>query len=93
MTEFTSPECDAVGCEQPTPWDMIAIRIGSESFCCPNCALGHLNGLETAPDKIVLHDPQMAVTDGNHDVMATVDSLDEATEIVDSIADHPGFRG
>jgi hypothetical protein len=48
-----------------------------------------LDGLQTPPDKIVLHDPQGNLAEGNHDIAAPVETLDDATTAVIATRHHP----
>jgi len=53
--------CSRPDCEEPTPWDMLAVVVGGAWCCSPACALDHLDTLETPPETVTLHDPQYRV--------------------------------
>jgi len=50
--------CSRPDCEEPTPWDMLAVVLDGTWCCSPACALDHLDTLETPPETVTLHDPQ-----------------------------------
>jgi len=50
--------CSGTDCEEPTPWDMLAVVIDGVWFCSPACAAAHVDALETPPETVTLHDPQ-----------------------------------
>lgn len=53
-----SETCDNDDCDEPTPWDMISIRLGEHSVCSPDCARALLDATNGSPMKVTLHDPQ-----------------------------------
>lgn len=73
-TKTNDGTCDATGCDEPTPWDMVAIVFAGDWFCSPDCARAALNEMTAAPDSITLHDPQFAVA--REEVSAASDETD-----------------
>jgi hypothetical protein len=68
--------CSRPDCEEPTPWDMLAVVLDGTWCCSPACALDHLDTLETPPETVTLHDPQYHV---DRDALPDVSS--EAVDI------------
>jgi len=56
-------KCDAEGCDEPTPWDMVGVLLDeTQGYCSPDCALVALEASKTVPDLVTIHDPQHAVS-------------------------------
>lgn len=96
--------CSRERCDEPCPWDMAAIIFDHETVCCsPACAEVVLEGLDTPPKTVSLHDPQFTVDRGdlpNVDDDDTVlhystETFDDAESAITDAADlhTPRFRG
>lgn len=97
-------DCSREGCDELCPFDMTAIIFDHETICCsPACAEVVLEGLDTPPETVSLHDPQTVVDRGdlpNVDVDDTAlnystETFDDAESAITEAADlhTPRFRG
>jgi len=53
--------CSHDDCNEPTPWDMVAIVVEGQWFCSPACAVDALGVSKSPPETVTLHDPQYRV--------------------------------
>ena len=85
--------CPIDGCDNPTPWDMVALNFDGQYFCSPGCAREHLEGMNRVPELMTLHDPQYyverdempGVEDEAVDIQRPVQSRDDAFIAIDEI--------
>ena len=88
--------CHNPDCEEPTEQDMFAICIDNEPFCSVDCAREYLNASSSAPETVILHDPQYQIerdklhadfSEEDMGIVHDVTGVEEAVEIIDKFED------
>lgn len=80
MVETKWRDCDADGCDEPTPMDMNGIAIDDMVVCSPGCAKQVVAEMDDEPEELTLLDPQYAIDRGPLGLDSSVVSIERDTD-------------